>query len=79
MPFKSKAQRAYLYATHPEIAAEFQAHTPKNAKLPKHVGDNAMHKKKAHKKEMESKKEMKHEEREMKHEKKEHKKEQKKK
>ena len=37
MPFKSKAQRAYLYANNPEVAKEFQAHTPKNAKLPKKV------------------------------------------
>lgn len=37
MPFKSKAQRDYLYAKHPEIAKEFQAHTPKGKKLPEHV------------------------------------------
>lgn len=37
MPFKSKAQRAYLYSQKPEIAEEFQAHTPKGAKLPKRV------------------------------------------
>ena len=37
MPFKSKAQRAYLYAKHPEIAKEFQAKTPKGKKLPKKV------------------------------------------
>lgn len=37
MPFVSKAQRAYLYANHPKVAAEFQRHTPKGAKLPKHV------------------------------------------
>lgn len=37
MPFKSKAQRAYLYANHPDVAEEFQAHTPKGAKLPEHV------------------------------------------
>ncbi len=34
MPFKSKAQKAYLYANKPEIAKEFQAKTPKGAKLP---------------------------------------------
>jgi len=34
MPFKSKKQRAYLYANDPEVAAEFEAHTPKGAKLP---------------------------------------------
>jgi hypothetical protein len=37
MPFKSEAQRAYLYATHPEIAKRFQEETPKCAKLPEHV------------------------------------------
>jgi len=37
MPFKSQKQRAYLYAKHPEIAAEFEAHTPKGAKLPVRV------------------------------------------
>lgn len=37
MPFKSKAQQAYLYAKHPTIAREFAAHTPKGVKLPKHV------------------------------------------
>lgn len=36
-PFKSKKQRAYLYANKPEVAKEFQAHTPKNAKLPTKV------------------------------------------
>jgi hypothetical protein len=35
MAFKSKAQRAYLFAKHPKIAREFAAHTPKGAKLPK--------------------------------------------
>jgi hypothetical protein len=34
IPFKSKQQRKYLYATNPEVAAEFEAHTPKGAKLP---------------------------------------------
>jgi len=38
MPFKSEAQRRYLYANEPEVAKEFQAHTPDNAKLPRHVG-----------------------------------------
>lgn len=37
MPFKSKAQRAYLYANQPDVAKEFQAHTPKSAKLPEKV------------------------------------------
>jgi hypothetical protein len=37
MPFKSKAQRRYLFAKEPEVAKEFAAHTPKGAKLPEHV------------------------------------------
>jgi hypothetical protein len=37
MPFKSQKQRAYLFSQKPEIAKEFAAHTPKNAKLPKKV------------------------------------------
>lgn len=37
MPFKSKAQRAYLYANKPELAKEFERKTPKNKKLPKLV------------------------------------------
>lgn len=37
MPFKSQAQRKFMYAKHPAMAAEWQAHTPKGAKLPEHV------------------------------------------
>jgi hypothetical protein len=37
MPFKSKAQERYLFATHPKVAKEFAAATPKGAKLPEHV------------------------------------------
>lgn len=37
MPFKSQAQRRYLYARHPGIAREFEAHTPKGSHLPQHV------------------------------------------
>lgn len=37
MPFKSEAQRRYLYAKDPKVAQEFQAHTPKGAKLPEHA------------------------------------------
>jgi hypothetical protein len=39
MPFKSKAQAAYLYSQKPEIAKEFAEHTPKSAykKMPEHV------------------------------------------
>lgn len=37
MPFKSQAQRSYLYANHPKVAREFERHTPKGKKLPKRV------------------------------------------
>lgn len=37
MPFKSQAQRAFMYAKHPEIAKEFESKTPKGQKLPEHV------------------------------------------
>lgn len=40
MPFQSQAQRGYLYANHPEVAKEFEAHTPKGKKLPAHKGDH---------------------------------------
>ena len=34
MPFKSEAQRGYLFANHPQVAKEFAAATPKGKKLP---------------------------------------------
>lgn len=34
MPFKSKAQKKFLYANKPSIAKEFEKKTPKNLKLP---------------------------------------------
>lgn len=37
MPMKSKAQRRYLHAKEPEVAAEFERATPKGKKLPEHV------------------------------------------
>ena len=37
MPMKSKSQRAYLWAKHPEVAKEFESATPKGKKLPEHV------------------------------------------
>ncbi len=39
MPFKSKAQAAYLYSQKPEIAKEFAEHTTKSAykKMPEKV------------------------------------------
>lgn len=37
MPFKSQAQRKFLFAKHPKIAKEWAEETPKGAKLPDHV------------------------------------------
>ena len=39
MPFKSKAQQAFLFSQHPEVAEEFAEHTPKSSykKMPEHV------------------------------------------
>lgn len=37
MPFKSQAQRGFMFAKHPGIARRFEADTPKG-KLPYHVG-----------------------------------------
>lgn len=37
MPFKSEAQRAWMYSHDPEMAKEWEAHTPKGKKLPKKV------------------------------------------
>jgi hypothetical protein len=34
MPFKSQAQRSYMYANHPKLAKEFERETPKGKKLP---------------------------------------------
>ena len=37
MPFRSDAQRKFLYARHPKIAARFAAETSKGIKLPEHA------------------------------------------
>lgn len=37
MPFKSEAQRRYLYANEPKVAKEFASKTPKGKKLPAKV------------------------------------------
>lgn len=37
MPFKSKAQRGYLFANNPKVAKEFATETPKGTKLPERV------------------------------------------
>ena len=40
MPFKSQAQRAFLYSQHPDIAAKFQQDTRQAENLPRHVKPN---------------------------------------
>ena len=35
MPFKSQAQRAWMYANQPERAKKWESETPKKKKLPK--------------------------------------------
>ena len=40
MPFESEAQRRWMYANDPDMAARWQAHTPKGKKLPKRVKKN---------------------------------------
>ena len=37
MPFKSQSQRKFMYAKHPEMAKQWQEHTPEGKKLPKKV------------------------------------------
>jgi len=37
MPFKSQRQREFMYATHPEMAKEWESKTPKGKKLPMKV------------------------------------------
>ncbi len=36
MPFKSQAQRAFMYENHPGLAKRWERLTPKNRDLPKH-------------------------------------------
>ena len=37
MPFKSEAQRKYLYANNPKLAKEFESETTPGANLPQKV------------------------------------------
>jgi hypothetical protein len=37
MPFKSKAQRGWMYANKPAMAKRWEKETPKGKKLPKKV------------------------------------------
>jgi hypothetical protein len=41
MPFKSEAQRRFMYAQHPKIAKRWQKHTGKGAELPEKVSKKA--------------------------------------
>lgn len=41
MPFKSEAQRRFMYARHPKIAERWQKHTGKGADLPEKVSKKA--------------------------------------
>jgi len=38
MPFKSRQQEKWMWATHPQMAQQWEEHTPKGEKLPKKVG-----------------------------------------
>lgn len=42
MPFRSEAQRRFLFARKPEIAKEFAEKTPKGKKLLERMGKKAM-------------------------------------
>jgi hypothetical protein len=37
MPFRSQAQRRFLYAVHPRLAERFARETPAGAQLPEHA------------------------------------------
>tara|TARA_R110000751_G_scaffold112718_4_gene211710 strand:+ start:154 stop:348 length:195 start_codon:yes stop_codon:yes gene_type:complete len=40
MPFKSEAQRKWMYANKAKMAKKWEKHTPKNKKLPKKVSES---------------------------------------
>ena len=42
MPFKSEAQRRFMYSQHPRIAARWEKETPKGKKLPKRVKKSSL-------------------------------------
>jgi len=37
VPFKSEAQKGWMYANHPKMAKQWQEHTPEGKKLPAKV------------------------------------------
>lgn len=49
MPFKSKAQKRFMYARHPEIAKRFQRETGDEQGLPERKGEKT-YQRKRHKK-----------------------------
>ena len=49
MPYKSRAQQAFMHARHPEMAAEWDRKTPDFKALPQKVGGYAKKGKKARK------------------------------
>lgn len=49
MPFKSEAQRRFMYAEHPDIAKRWSAEYPDQGKLPAHAKKKAALKKARHK------------------------------
>lgn len=40
MPFKSVAQRKWMWAKHPRMASQWAKHTPPNVELPEKVENN---------------------------------------
>ena len=44
MPFKSSAQRRFMYARHPEIARRWSKEYPNQGNLPEHVKKSAARK-----------------------------------
>jgi hypothetical protein len=46
MPFKSQAQRAFMYAKHPAIAKRWSAEYPNQGKLPEKLNQKPGYKKK---------------------------------
>ena len=40
MPFKSQAQRRWMYSNYPKMAKRWSAHTPKRKDLPEHVKES---------------------------------------
>jgi|APCry1669192111_1035396.scaffolds.fasta_scaffold01097_7 hypothetical protein len=45
MPFKSKQQEKWMWATHPQMAKQWEEHTPNREVLPKRVSKKTTNKK----------------------------------